>query len=301
MSAKDELHRLVDVLSEYECKYLLDSVQDIAEGERFWEGDFGLLYNDYVKLRYVNISRTPSPIPSVEDDAFVPIPIIKAYAGAQRLQLPASERLNASLTETLTRRRSRRDYNGTSLSLIQLSTLLRHASGVTGFVPGYRYTRLPLRSFPSHGGLQAPEIYLSVQAVDGLPDGIYHYHALDHVLESLTPGDHSQRLCTLTFHERFVETSAVVFLITGYYERLRWKYGERAYRFMCMDAGFLGENFYLVAEALGLGACAISAFAQDEVEELLGIDGKEEIALMLLAVGVRPDNEKVSAEVEHLQ
>ena len=178
-----------------------------------------------------------------------------------------------------------------SASLGQLSTLLQHACGITGFVAAYNFTRLPLRSFPSHGGLQAPEIYLSAQAVDGLSAGIYHYHVIDHVLESLNPGNHRQKLCTLAFNERHVESSAVVFLITGYYERLRWKYGERAYRFMCIDAGFLGENLYLVAEALELGACAISGFAQDGVEELLGIDGKEEMALMLLTIGVRQDIE----------
>ena len=54
---------------------------------------------------------------------------------------------------------------------------------------------------------------------------------------------------------------------------------------MCMDVGFVGENLYLCAEALGLGACAISGFAQDKAEELLGIDGKGEIALMLMTLG----------------
>jgi SagB-type dehydrogenase family enzyme len=106
----------------------------------------------------------------------------------------------------------------------------------------------------------------------------------------LTLGDHSHRLYSLVFNEQYVEQAAVVFMITGYYERLRWKYGERAYKFICIDAGFLGENLYLVAEALGLGACALSGFAQDGVEELLGIDGKEEIALMLITVGTRQED-----------
>jgi SagB-type dehydrogenase family enzyme len=184
------------------------------------------------------------------------------------------------------RRRSRRDYSGASISPSQLSALVHYACGITGFAPAYRFTELPLRSFPSHGGLQAPEVYLSVQAVDGLPPGIYHYHVISHALESINPGNHSQRLCALAFNESYVESAAVVFLITGCYERLRWKYGERAYRFMCVDTGFLGENLYLVAEALGLGACAVSGFAQDAVEKLLSIDGKNEVALMLLTVGV---------------
>jgi SagB-type dehydrogenase family enzyme len=297
MSDKERLRELIDVLSEYECRHLLNAIQDITEGERFWESDCGLFYNEYVKLRYFNIGRHP-PAQHVEEDTFVPIPVVKSYPSTERMQLPTPEHPNAILSETLMRRRSRRDYSGAAISLDQLSALLQYACGITDFVPAYGFTRMPLRSFPSHGGLQAPEVYLSVQAVDGISAGIYHYHAIDHVLESLSPGNHSQRLCTLAFNERHVENSAVVFLITGYYERLRWKYGERAYRFMCIDAGFLGENLYLVAEALGLGTCAISGFAQDAVEELLGIDGKEEIALMLLTVGMRQDVKKDSAEVE---
>jgi SagB-type dehydrogenase family enzyme len=290
MSTKDELLRLISVLSEYECRHLFNAVQDITEGERFWEGDFGLLYDQYVKLRYFIIGRPLPQMQDMEEHTFVPIPIVKLYQNAKRVPLPPAELPRTALLDTLVHRRSRRDYSSTGISLSQLSTLLQYGCGVTDFVPAYGFTRLPLRSFPSHGGLQSPEVYVSVQAVDGLAAGIYHYHAIDNTLESLTLGDHSQKLYSLAFNEQHVERAAVVFLITGYYERLRWKYGERAYRFMCIDAGFLGENLYLLAEALGLGACALSGFAQDGVEELLGIDGKEEIALMLLTVGTRQED-----------
>jgi SagB-type dehydrogenase family enzyme len=289
MSAKNELQRLVNVLSEYECRYLLTMVQDIAAGERFWEGNMGILYSEYTKIRSFNTRRNPSDAalagPDIEG-VFVPIPIVKSYTGAKRVHLPASERLNAVLTETLMHRRSRRDYTGAAISLSQLSTLLQHACGTTGFVAAYDYTRLPLRSFPSSGGLQAPEVYLSVQAIGSVPPGLYHYRPVDHALESLKPGNHGPMLHNIALGQSFVETSAVVFVITGYYERLCWKYGERAYRYMCMDTGFLGQNVYLAAEALGLGACAIAGFIDDALEELLGIDGQDEMVLLLMSVGV---------------
>lgn len=288
ISAQDELQRLVTLLSDYECNHLLTIVRDIAAGERFWEGDIGILYNEYTKVRSFNIRR-PSPNAALAESdvegVFAPIPIVKSYPGVEQIQLPVSEQLTVTLTETLMHRRSRRDYSGAAISLGQLSTLLQHACGTTGFVAAYEYTRLPLRSFPSSGGLQAPEVYLAVQAVDGLPVGLYHYHPIDHVLEFLKPGNHGPTLRNMTFEMPYMETSAVVFLITGCYERLRWKYGERSYRFLCLDTGFLGENIYLTAEALGLGACAHSGFAEDLMEEFLGIDGKDEIALLLMTVG----------------
>jgi SagB-type dehydrogenase family enzyme len=55
---------------------------------------------------------------------------------------------------------------------------------------------------------------------------------------------------------------------------------------MCIDTGYLGQNIYLVAEALGLGACAIAGFVDDALEQLLGVDGKNEMILLLTAVGV---------------
>jgi SagB-type dehydrogenase family enzyme len=102
----------------------------------------------------------------------------------------------------------------------------------------------------------------------------------------MRPDDHGPLLHALALGQDYVQSAAVVFIITGYYERLAWKYGERAYRYMCMDVGFLGENLYLVSEGLGLGACAIAGFIDDAVEDLLDIDGRDELALLLVSVGV---------------
>ncbi|MBW7883909.1 MAG: SagB/ThcOx family dehydrogenase, partial [Caldilineaceae bacterium] len=89
----------------------------------------------------------------------------------------------------------------------------------------------------------------------------------------------------LSLGQPYVASAAAVFLISGYYERLRWKYGERAFRYMCMDVGFLAQNIYLVGEALKLGVCAIAGFVDDAVEDLLGINGQDEVGLLLVTVG----------------
>src|SRR5262249_49573200 len=94
-------------------------------------------------------------------------------------------------------------------------------------------------------------------------------------------------LRSLALGQPWVEGAAVVFIISGSYERLRWKYAERAYRFMCIDAGLVAQNVHLLAEGLGLGACAIAGFADDAVQRLLAIDGQDEMALVLICVGVK--------------
>ena len=68
-------------------------------------------------------------------------------------------------------------------------------------------------------------------------------------------------------------------------ERARWKYRQRAYRYMYMDAGHIGQNVALAAEGLGLGCCAIGSIYDDEVNDLVGADGIEETAVYLTCVG----------------
>ena len=77
----------------------------------------------------------------------------------------------------------------------------------------------------------------------------------------------------------------VVFAWTAVFERSKWKYKQRAYRYIYLDAGHIAQNFALAAVSLGLGSCQIAALYDDEVNELLDVDGEEESILYLSAVG----------------
>jgi SagB-type dehydrogenase family enzyme len=289
-SAKEEITRLIGALSDYECAHLLSAFQDVAAGERFWELDISAVYNEHVKTRLLGPDQPADDVvpagPHPGAGIFAPIPIVKSYPDAARVELPPPGTFTASLADTLLKRRSRRDYTGQEIDRQQLATMLHYACGVTGTIEGYGYRQLPLRTFPSSGGLQAPEVYLSVQAVTGVAPGLYHYHIVDHLLELMRPGTHGPLLAALAFQQPYLATASVVFLVTGRFERLRWKYSQRAYKYMCMDVGYLGQNLYLVAEGMGLGACAIAGFVDDAMEQLLDIDGRNEMILLLTTVGV---------------
>jgi SagB-type dehydrogenase family enzyme len=285
-----ELVRLADSLSEYEAGQLLRLVRGVAVGERYWEGEISALYNERVKTRCLHGDASTSMVipaaPETEQGVFAPVPIVKSYPGAPRVALLPPTPLEAGLGGVLGRRRSRRDYAATALTLQQASTLIHYSCGVTGRTSGYGYAQLPQRTFPSCGGLQVPEVYLSVQHVDGVPAGLYHYHSIDHALERLRSGDFGTYLRDASLGQPQLETAAIVVLVTGCFDRLRWKYGERGYRYMCIDVGYLGQNLTLVGEAMGLGVCAIAGFMDDTIEQFLAVDGRNEIALLLTTVGV---------------
>jgi SagB-type dehydrogenase family enzyme len=289
-SSKQRLIDLVETLSDYECGHLLKTVGDVAAGKRFWEDDAAVFYNEHIKMRALNARLEPSSVTAVIPESaggiFAPIPIVKSYPDAPRVELPHSTPLPVSLTEALLRRRTERTYTGRPMTVQQVGTLLEHAAGVTGAIATYGYTKVPLRTFPSCGALQAPEVYVFVLSATAITPGLYHYDVRGHALELLREGRYSNVLHDLCPGQPDVETSSVVLAVTGCYDRLRWKYGPRAYRYICMDVGFLGQNLYLACTCLGLGCCGIAGFLDDAVEEVLGIDGEDEMALLMATVGV---------------
>jgi SagB-type dehydrogenase family enzyme len=285
-----ELERLLAILSEFECAQLVRLFDDVSVGRRYWEDEISTLYNERVKFRSLQRADGSGPpipaAPETEFGIFAPIPITKPIRATKRIVLPESVPVGMSVGEALGRRRSRRDYVPATMPIGLLATVLGNAAGVTGHTQGYGYDRLPLRTFPSSGGLQVPELYVSVQSVEGVPPGLYHFDPSDHALSLLRPGNHGGFLKMACLGQPQLETAAAVVIVTGCFDRLRWKYGERAYRYMCMDIGYLGQNLYLVGEALGLGVCAIAGFMDDALEQFLGVDGHDEIPLLLTTIGI---------------
>ena len=126
--------------------------------------------------------------------------------------------------------------------------------------------------------------------VEGLPRGLYHYNVAGHALELVAEDDWGPVL-SLNVHAPPVAWNApVVFLVTGVRARSAWKYRDRAYRYVCLDAGHLLGNLMLMAAGYGLASYLLLNFADQAVNNLLDVNDREEFALALLPVG-RPSEE----------
>jgi SagB-type dehydrogenase family enzyme len=288
---KQALHRLIDLLSEDECAYLRRAAADISDGDRFWEEDVGLLYNEFVKVRYSTYARNPSAFWPVDvadgGGPLAPVPLERSLRNAPRTGLPPMRRLEAQLSDVLRSRRSRRQF-AEGFTLDELSTFLQNAYGRTGTIRhSYGYKDIPLRSAPSSGGLQSTEVYLFAARVEGLAPALYRYSISHNCLELVRAGYDAKTLREWTPGLPAAATAPVVLVLSGVYDRLRWKYGARSYRYMCMDAGIVCQNMYLVSEAMNLSFCAGAGFIEDELEQYLGIDGKGEMLLLTACLGRR--------------
>jgi len=145
---------------------------------------------------------------------------------------------------------------------------------------------LPMfRTAPSAGALYPIETYVIANDVGKLKSGLYHYAIQSHQLERLRDGDLSRSIAMAALGQAICATAPVVFVWTAIVERLKWKYRQRAYRYIYLDAGHIAENLALAAVSLGLGTCQIGALFDDEVNRILDIDGTEETAIYMSVAG----------------
>ena len=79
----------------------------------------------------------------------------------------------------------------------------------------------------------------------------------------------------------------VVIIWTAVFSRTKWKYGQRAYRYIYLDAGHIAQNLALSATSIGLGSCQIGAFFDDEINQILDINGFDESAIYMSVVGYK--------------
>lgn len=222
-----------------------------------------------------------------DQDKGLPQPPLQLEYPATRplIALPAPPQVIVNpldLREAIEKRRSVRQYSEKPLSLAELSFLLWCTQGVKE-VSGRPVT---LRTVPSAGARHAFETYLLINRVAGLTPGLYRFLALEHsLLEVDLSADVAARMVEACWRQQFVRSSAVTFVWTAVVYRMAWRYGERGYRYLFLDAGHVCQNLYLAAQAVGCGVCAIAAFDDEALNRVLGLDGEEQFALYLAAVG----------------
>jgi SagB-type dehydrogenase family enzyme len=122
--------------------------------------------------------------------------------------------------------------------------------------------------------------------VEDLVPGLYRYLAIDHKIQEVNMNaDISEKITRSCLNQRFILKGAMVLILTVDRYRMMWRYTERGYRYMHLDAGHVMQNLYLCAEAIDSGVCAIAAFDDDMINEALGLDGVEQFTIYVGVLG----------------
>jgi len=185
--------------------------------------------------------------------------------------LPAPRLIgDTTLEEAIASRRSVREFSNDVLSWQDLSQLLWAAQGITD--------ARGLRAAPSAGALYPLEVYVA------LPEGTYRYVPARHTAEPLSEGDLREELWQAGLRQDALREAPSIFVIAAVYERTEAKYGERAERYVKLEAGHAAQNLLLQAVALELGAVPIGAFYDDRVQAALSLPPDHQ-PLYLIPVG----------------
>ena len=211
-------------------------------------------------------------------------PQFKEDPAAETLELETPVAPGMSLGDAIRGRSSCRGFAPEPIGLTELATLLHWSYGVLGVTElGQEFCERPV---PSGGGLYPLELYVLAQDVEGLGAGVHHYVPLGQRLECIRPDPMPSMLTAETFlGQPYLIDAAAVIVITAVVQRSLWKYEDRGYRYILLEAGHVAQNLNLCAEALELACLDLGGFLDEDVTSLLKLDADEEIALYGVAVG----------------
>lgn len=222
----------------------------------------------------------PNKIPKTTDVSSKP-DLYKEYPDSEKIELDHSDlEIKVSFNEVLQNRQSIRKFTREPLSLEKLSFLLWASTGISHREHGYEF-----RTAPSAGALYPIETYVVANNINNLEKGVYHYSIKNHQLEQLKIGDYRKESTKAAMNQTKCSYAAVVFIWTAVFNRVKYKYRQRAYRYIYLDAGHIAENLALASTVLDLGSCQIGALFDEKVNDILNVDGKKESAVYMSVVG----------------
>ncbi len=222
------------------------------------------------------LGLTACATPEVGDEPDPRTPNDEAVRTAIDLPSPLFDG-NVSVEAALQERRSIREYGDEPLGLDEVAQLLWAAQGVSDEARGFR-------TAPSAGALYPLETYIVIGDVSDVEPGAYRYDPDRHRLEPGVMGDMRSELARAALGQDFVAEAPVTIVFSGIYARTAARYGERAERYVHMEAGHAAQNVSLQAVALGLGTVPVGAFRDDSVTAVLEL-AEDETPLYILPVG----------------
>ena len=222
--------------------------------------------------QYRGVQQPPLEKPFDKDSELIDLPKLDKSVISQK-----------DIMKVILNRESHRIYKDESISLKQLAYLLTMTQRITG-IRGHNY--VGLRPVPSAGGRHPFETYLVVLNVDGLEKGVYRYLPLEHKLLFIKEEEAlSEKISQASNKQKFAGNSAVTFVWSCIPYRTEWRYADRSYKIMLLDAGHICQALYIACETIGLGTCAIASYNQELIDSLIDVDGEDEFTVYLSPVG----------------
>jgi|688.fasta_scaffold07608_10 SagB-type dehydrogenase family enzyme len=252
---------------------------------------FAQFYHECTKYSPEGLRKNPHYI----DFDKQPIPF-KDYEGYPQIDLSQYLPLSTNPFSDKTLKKSN-ECSELEKPLAELSRILYFTNGVTAIVP-YPPRPLLMRAAPSAGGLYPNEIYLVTKnfpdsSASELKSGLFNFQVKTHSLSVIGQGENYwNQISEACFnHSSIAEKADLAIIITGVFDRSSWRYKDRAYRRILLDAGHVWGNLAMVSHLFGKKAYPIAAFNDDLLNETLGLDSGEKSLLVIPLVSQKKAEE----------
>lgn len=183
------------------------------------------------------------------------------------------------LTKAMLYRRSTRRYRGAAITLDPLRQLLDFT-----YHPEH-YRDQGFDAQPDYFDLSLIQTFIVVLGVNNLDAGCYYYDPAANTLRQVRFKHFRRELHHLCLEQPLGRDASVAIMHTANLSVAVERHCDRAYRYLHMDAGHLGQRLNLAATRLGLGVSGIAGFFDDQVNEVLGIP-EDEAVLYITTIGV---------------
>ncbi|RMH06926.1 MAG: SagB/ThcOx family dehydrogenase [Nitrospirae bacterium] len=256
-----------------------DTLLPCCQEQRVWE-----LFHENSKLSPFDIPLSPEAVL----ERLQTLQETIEFHGYPSIKLPDTLlSLTCSLDEALRARTSCRELQPYRFSIEELATLLQYGYGVNGRTRALPFPRAT-RVVPSAGALYPLELFFYSACLSTLQPGVYHYHPPKHQLRFLRPGNHTATLAEMFVQSALVAQASLMVFIVGVFERSVFKYGERGYRYLLLEAGHVAQNLNLTATALGIASVNLGGFFDRRLDQFLDLDGVTLSTLYCVAFGQAP-------------
>ena len=237
------------------------------------------VFHELTKHSYTSVRSFPHLL----DWDIKPLPY-KIYPDVPAIDLPRDLKLASMPTLAALAQEPTAHSRHTPLGLDAITRLLFSAGGLTRkrVLGSEEYH---FRTVASAGALYPTEIYLATGEIDGLEPALYHFSPADLKLRRLRSGDWRSFIAAGAGDRPGLRDAAAIVLLTSIFWRSTWKYRARAYRYCCWDGGMVLANLTAAATAEQIAVSLVTAFVDENLELLLGVDGRREGVLALATLG----------------
>ncbi|HBM16738.1 MAG TPA: thioester oxidase [Lentisphaeria bacterium] len=244
----------------------------ITQNREFLKDTLRLKYDFSQTDQNRGIPAPPIQKPILENQTVISLPKEKIFDFGK----------DKNIVNAIRYRKSKRKFTLESLTLEELSFLLWATQGLRSSI----HNGHAFRVVPSAGCRHSFETYIAAIEVSGLVQGIYRYLPIEHalVLEKEVE-ELPEKVIQATLGQSFTGEAGAVFIWSCIPYRMEWRYGPAAHRAIAFDAGHVCQNLYLAAQAISAGTCAIAAYNQSLMDELIGVDSSDEFVIYLAPTG----------------